>query len=277
MEKEEIQMKIIVLYLIILFSLFMKGTLFACTAFIGVDGETVFVGGNEDPKKIYPVELKFEPADKDKYGRVYFVYKDDIPQTGINDQGLMFDYFATPFSTPKVTVEKQKTEFNGLLMNKALEECATVEQVLKLIARYNLGFLKYYKCQVFIADSTGESAIIEGDNILRRNGKYQIVTNFHQSSVAKDKEPCEWYRLGCDRYKTAMTMLNDQQHISVEGFRKILASTYVKGIFAETLYSYIYDFNHGLIHVYYLHDFNNAAIVNLKEELKKAKHSIGLS
>jgi hypothetical protein len=156
-----IQMKKIVLYLIILFSLFMKGTLFACTAFIGVNGKAVFVGGNENPTKLYPVELKFEPADKDKYGRVYFVYKDDIPQTGINDQGLMFDYFATPFSSPKVTVEKHKTEFNGLLMNKALEECATVKQVLKLIDKYNLGFLKRYKCQVFIADSTGDSAIKE--------------------------------------------------------------------------------------------------------------------
>ncbi len=63
----------IVMFLMMLSSFFMERTLLACTAFIGVDGENVFVGGNEDPKKMYPVELKFEPADKDKYGRVYFV------------------------------------------------------------------------------------------------------------------------------------------------------------------------------------------------------------
>jgi hypothetical protein len=261
----------------ILFSFFMEDSIFACTAFIAVDGDTVLVGGNEDPNKNYPIKLKFEPAEKEKYGRVYFIYKDEIPQTGINDQGLMFDYFATPFSSPKVTVDKQKTEFNGLLMNKALKKCATVKQVLKFIDKYNLGFLKHYKCQVFIADSTGASAIIEGDNILRGNGKYQIVTNFHQSSVPVNKKPCEWYRIGCDRYKTALTMLKDQQNISVDGFRKVLAATCVEGLLAETLYSYIYDFKQGLLYVYYLHNFKKAAVINLKDELKKEKHAYDLS
>ncbi|OGP67164.1 MAG: hypothetical protein A2W27_02750 [Deltaproteobacteria bacterium RBG_16_44_11] len=269
-------MKKLFLVSIFLISVFISNPIMACTAFVSADGDTVLVGNNEDWLKKYPIELKFEQSENGKYGRVYIIYN-NLTQAGINTQGFMFDFFATPFSSPEVTLSKDKEEFKGKLMNKVLEECATVEQALQLIIKYNLGFLKKYNAQIFIVDKTGDSAIIEGDNVLRKKGKYQVVTNFHQSKVKDEDKPCEFYRLGCDRYKTAINMLEDHQNIFVDGFRKILHATSQDGLLAETLYSYIYDMQKGLIYIYYLHNFEDVATINLNDELKKGNHSYDLS
>lgn len=269
-------MKKFFLILIFLITICTNTPLMACTAFVSADGDTVLVGNNEDWIKKYPVELKFEQSENGKYGRVYFIYR-NLTQAGINSQGFMFDFFSTPFSSPKVTLSKDKEKYKGKLMNKVLEECATVEQALQLIAKYNLYSMKEHNFQIFIVDKTGDSAIIEGDSILRKKGKYQVVTNFHQSKVKDENKPCEFYRIGCDRYKTAINMLKDRQNISVDGFRKILQATSQTGILAETLYSYIYDVQKNFIYVYYLHNFEVVATINLNDELKKGNHSYDLS
>jgi hypothetical protein len=56
------------------------------------DGQRVLVGNNEDSKIPY-TRVWFVPAEKDQFGRVYFGYDNWIPQGGMNDQGLFFDYF----------------------------------------------------------------------------------------------------------------------------------------------------------------------------------------
>ena len=268
-------MKKLLFISIFLITLCISNSLLACTAFVAEDGETVLVGNNEDWFKKYPIELKFEQSEKGRYGRVYFVYN-NLTQAGINTEGFMFDFFATLFSSPQVTISEDKKEYQGKLMNKVLEECATVEQALQLIAHYNLGFLEEHNCQIFIVDKTGDSAIIEGDTIIRREGEYQVVTNFHQSKVKDENKPCEFYRFGCKRYKTAVEMLDNRENITLDGFRKILHATHQSGL-VKTLYSYICDLKKGLIYAYNLHNFDDVAVINLHEELQKGNHSYDLS
>jgi hypothetical protein len=268
-------MKKLFMVLLFLINVFMANPIMACIAFVAEDGDTVLVGNNEDWFEKYPIELKFEQSENGKYGRVYFIYR-NLTQAGINNQGLMFDFFFTPFSSPEVTISKDKEEYTGKLMNKVLEECASVEQALKLIARYNLGFLKKHNSQVFIVDKTGDSAIIEGDNILRKKGRYQVVGMFHQSKIEEENKPCEFYKFSCSRYKTVIEMIDDRQNISVDGFRKMLQATHRSGLI-DTLYSYIYDPKKSLLYVYYMHDFEKAVTISLDDELKKGNHSYDLS
>jgi hypothetical protein len=45
-------------------------------------------------------------------------------------------------------------------------------------------------------DKTGDAAIIESDDIIRKTDSFQVETNFHQSKVSEDSRPCEWYKGG---------------------------------------------------------------------------------
>jgi hypothetical protein len=240
---------------------------YACTAFMMSDSGRVLVGNNED-YNIPHTRVWFIPAENEQYGRVYFGYENWSPQGGMNDQGLFFDFFATkPLEVQK---SKKKPEFKGSIIDTMAAKCATVEEVLNLFDRYNLEFMK--KFQMFVVDRTGDAAIIEGDDIIRKTGSCQVVTNFHQSKVAKDRRPCEWHKPSCTQYKIANRMLAEHGLASVELFRDILNATHRNTVYSRTLYSNIYDLEKGLVYLYYRHDFDHEVVLDLNIELKKGCH-----
>jgi hypothetical protein len=148
-----------------------------------------------------------------------------------------------------------------------MAECATVEEVINIFDRYNLQFME--KFMLMFADKTGASAIIEGDVVIRKKGRYQVITNFYQSEVKDRNYPCE-------RYKIAIEMLKKNSGISVKLFRQILAAVHAEGEYVNTLYSNIYDLKKGLVYLYHFHDFANEVVIDLNEELKKGKHTYDL-
>lgn len=259
--------KLMILTILLLFSI--NTRVIACTAFIVEDENNILVGNNEDWAK-EDVSVHFIPAEGEKFGRVFFVYK-DIIRGGMNDKGLFFDYFSVSI----LPSPSEYLPYRDDLSKKIMEKCATVEDVLKTLDIHHIEYLKNGS-QIFIADRTGSSAIIEGDNIIRKEGRFQIVTNFHQSKVAKESKPCQWYKLGCNRYKTALNMLNVSQEVSVNYSRDILKATHQSGIFVKTLYSNIYDLKRGIVYIYQMHDFNNVVELNLSTELRKGSHSYDL-
>ena len=99
-----------------------------------------------------------------------------------------------------------------------------------------------------------------------------MASNFYQSEMAYKDNPCEWYEGGCLRYQIAENMLKESRSVSVEHFRDILEATHQNNLGVKTLYSNIYDLKNGLIYLYYLHNYDNEVIINLKEELKKGSH-----
>jgi hypothetical protein len=239
----------------------------ACTAFMSSQKDMVLVGNNEDYYNPY-TRIWFIPAANGQYGRVYFGYDDWRPQGGMNDQGLFFDGFAT--APLEVMLSKEKTKFKGNFFDKFMSECTTVQDVLDLFDRYNLEFM--IKFQLLIVDKTGDSAIIEGDRSIRKKNPYQVVTNFYQSKVAYNNIPCEWYKGGCLRYQIAKNMLKKNRNVSVEYFRDILKATHQNTLGVQTLYSNIYDLKNGIIHLYYLHNYDHEVIINLNNKLKKGRH-----
>lgn len=247
---------IAILLLIVLTS----APLIACTAFFASQGDKVLVGNNED--YINPItKIWFEPAEDKKYGRVYFGFDNFWPQGGMNEQGLFFDGFAT--RQKKIKISMHKPKYQGNLIDKVMAECASVEEVINIFDRYNLQFME--KFMLMFADKTGASAIIEGDVVIRKKGRYQVITNFYQSEIKDRSYPCE-------RYKIAIEMLKNNNAISVKLFRQILAAVHVEGVYVNTLYSNIYDLKKGLVYLYHFHDFANEVIIDLNEELKKGKH-----
>ena len=242
---------------------------YACTAFMMSDGESVLVGNNEDYKIPY-TRVWFVPAENERYGRVYFGYDNWSPQGGMNDQGLFFDFFLT--KKLEIKLSKEKPKFPGPMIDTMLAELATVEEVLDMFSQYNLEWMS--KGQMFIVDKSGDAAIIEGDEVIRKSGSYQVVTNFSLSKIPENQRPCEWPAWSCSRYKKAEKMLAQSNTVTVDHFRDILKATHrgPYNMLARTLYSNIYDLKKGLVYLYYLHNFDKEVVLDLSEELKKGRH-----
>lgn len=235
----------------------------ACTVIYGAQGDIVLAGNNED--FFYPdTRMWFVPAKGGQYGHVCFGFDDVIAQGGMNDQGLFFDSLMVPRQPVKGSAEKER--YRGRLAEKALAECATVEEVVRLFERYSRQTME--RGQFIFGDATGDSVIIEGNAIVRKKGRYQVATNFRQSTMKPE-------RIWCQRYKIAVRMLDKSQDISVDLFRRILAAVHQEGNSA-TLYSNIYDLKNRVVYVYHFHNYENVVRIDLAEELKKGRHKCSL-
>jgi len=233
----------------------------ACTAFLVADGDVVLFGNNEDFWNPL-INMWFVPAGEGTYGRVCFGYDDYSPQGGMNEKGLVFDGFAT--EPRKVTKSADKPKYVGHILDDALAKCATVEEVIAFFDKYNLEFLE--RAMLMFADRSGDAVIIEGDDLIRKQGKFQIVTNFYQSQYQPDEYPCR-------RYKTAHRMLSGSDEFTVDLCERVLDAVHADGQ-AATLYSNVYDLKRGLVHLYHFHDFENAVVIDVAEELKRGERYV---
>ena len=221
------------------------------------------VGNNEDWKNP-STKVWYEPAERGTYGKVYFGFDNFYPQGGMNEKGLVFDGFATSPHTVKKSLNKPV--YGGNLMDKVMSECATVEEALQIFDKYNLKFME--RAMFFIADEHGDSAIIEGDEIIRKKGKYQVITNFYQSEVKDGK-------ITCGRYKIADAMLKEADEVSVDLCKRVLAATHNEGS-NPTLYSNVYDVKRRVVYLYHFHNFLNVVKIDLAKELKKGNRRLDL-
>ena len=256
-------MKKFLMLSIIVFALLPGASLYACTGFCISEGDLVLVGNNEDWMNPN-TKVWYVPAEEGKYGRVYFGFDNFYPQGGMNEKGLVFDGFAT--GPNKVKNSLDKPAFPGNLMDKVMSECATVEEALEIFGKYNLAFME--RAMFFIADELGDSAIIEGDDVVRKKGKYQVCTNFYQSRTNKENIPC-------DRYKIATAMLEDADEVSVDLGKRVLAATHNEGPY-PTLYSNVYDLKRRIVYLYHFHNFQNEVVIDLKAELAKGARRFDL-
>jgi tetratricopeptide (TPR) repeat protein len=222
------------------------------------NGKTL-VGNNEDWMEPY-AKIWTVPSQPDNYGGVYYGWSDDSPQGGMNEKGLVYDAFAMEYHQVTLSKHKKKTdpfEIIKLIMSK----CATIKEVISILDQYDLSILE--TGQLMFVDKTGASIIVEGDVIHYKEGDYQISTNFLLSQV-KDKEyPCE-------RYNTCNKML-PESNATIESFKNILKAAHQKGF---TQYSNIYEPNEGLIYLYLFHNYEDAVVIDVKEEIKKKPKSI---
>jgi hypothetical protein len=250
--------------LVILFVVCITGSsVYACTGFCVSQGDVVFVGNNEDWKNP-STKMWYEPGEKGTYGRVYFGFDNFYPQGGMNEKGLVFDGFAT--APHRIKKSLNKPTYGGNLMDKVMSECATVEEALQIFDTYNLKFME--RAMFFIADERGDSAIIEGDEVIRKAGKYQVITNFYQSEVKPE-------RIRCGRYKIADAMLKEADEVSVDLCQRVLAATHNEGSH-PTLYSNVYDVKRRIVYLYHFHNFLNEVKIDLVEELQKGKRRLDL-
>ena len=99
---------------------------------------------------------------------------------------------------------------------------------------------------LFFGDANGNSIVVEGDSILRKDKDFQVTTNFYQSQTKE---------VACRRFKTTTDMLSSNKKISVDYCRDILDFTHVEDQ-NSTLYSQVYDIKNMKIHIYNFHNYD---------------------
>ena len=239
-----------------------------CTTFYGYDGQNALAGNNEDFINPF-MYVWFIPASPGRFGRVYFGYDDFIPQGGLNDQGVFFDTEALPFKA--MPVAGQRPHFPGgdmALVDEVMSRSGNVQEVIDIVSRWNRPGGEY--SQSLFGDRFGDSVIIDGDTTLRKQGPFQIATNFR---LVVHRNP-PWPE-GEERYGVVADMLSQADHYTVDLFRRALDVSHQEG-YSPTLYSQVYELNTGIIHLYLYHDFEHEVVLNLADELAKGPHIVTL-
>jgi hypothetical protein len=118
--------------------------------------------------------------------------------------------------------------------------------------------------QVLWVDKNGDSIIIEGDDIVVKEGEYQVVTNFIHTHPELGGYPC-W------RYDTAVNMLEEMNELTIEYFTSICNATHNTGTY-PSVYSNVYDLTEGILYLYYFYNYENVVAINLEEELAHGEH-----
>lgn len=243
-------------------------SIFPCSSVTKSIGDKTLVGGNFDSTNPY-TQVKIVPGDKGKNGVIYLGYGENnliAWSGGVNDKGLSLNFFSVP--TIKVKRSLFKWDYKGFVHRKILEECETLEEAIKLIKKYERSYLS--SVQLLIVDKYGESAIVEGNNIIFKKGNYQAVTNFYQSEIDDSNNSCK-------RYRNIVSNINSVD-FSIDGFETILDSVKQKKYQRyPTLFSYILDLNQGVIYLYNFGDFTKRVMLDIGIELEKGYRIVDMS
>jgi hypothetical protein len=248
----------------------------ACTGFCAAAKGRVLAGNNEDFVDPH-TRVWFFPAAEGAHGRVYLGYEHGWPQGGMNDQGLFFDGFATvrvkivPTGKPllePVCGRIPNDPFPGAVLDRFLSECATVADVVRLVAKHEIPWAD--RSVLMFADARGEAAIFDAGKIIRKTGRFLVQTNFRQAAAATGAAPCE-------RFRIATSMLDAAgENISIGLFRRILAATHQESPSA-TVYSNICDLKRRRMYLYHFHNYENVVVIDLARELTRGERSIALA
>lgn len=246
----------------IIFILFFSTSASACTGFTASNEEKVLFGINEDSFQTRRY-VEIFPPEGEKFGIIYFCYEQAFRQQAMNGQGLFYDgYWA-----PHLDIQKGegKPPPDGWMIDEWMETCSTVDEVIDQFDNYDWRDTGLEDAMIFFVDRQRNSAIIEGDDIIYKEGNFQAVTNFYQSHP-------ELGGYGFVRYATAISMLENMTDFSIGYFRDICDATHQLGSY-PTIYSLVGDLTKNIIHYYYHHDFENVWEINLTEEFEFGEHS----
>ena len=241
---------------------------------MGTRDSLTLVGSNEDYKNSNS-QIFIVPGNNGKYGYALFGYNGS-EQLGVNEKGLFWDGLrAYPYV--KTYNSCKKPNIGGNVLHKILEDCATVNEVIKLFEKYY--WEGFRVSQLMVVDKTGESAIItcnkNGLAVTKREKSYQVCSNF-RISCNEDIKKAHWYSIGFGRFNKANKQLQNLD-LTENYFLSILKATRQNNVFAKTIYSTVFNLNTGDILISVNGNFSRLAKINLFEELNKSRHSYYLS
>ena len=124
---------------------------------------------------------------------------------GMNEKGLAVACLTLQSSRAPVDEEKI-TLFESTMLRLMLDKAGTVDEAIELIEQYNVALYNKSPSHYFLADSNGNSAVVEfvyGEKkITYKQDHYQIVTNFRIYRSPNPRDACSRYK-GIDDFLSA--------------------------------------------------------------------------
>jgi hypothetical protein len=167
-----------------------------------------------------------------------------LPFDGMNERGLAVGMMAVPDA--QAGNDRNKVTIDSLAaIRLLLDKSESVDEALSLLGTYNIDWGSGPPLHYLIADSSGNSAVVEfvgGEmRVLRNEQPWQVATNFVLSGHSLESA-----RLQCERYATAYRTLEQAEgRISKEEAMAILADVSQP----STIWSVVYDMGSGQIAV----------------------------
>lgn len=225
----------------------------ACTIVSAAFKGEVFVAANEDDYTPFS-RLWVNPATPGRYGSICFGQPDLQAQAAVNEHGLFFDFTQQAIDPSKYALPEA---YPGDLFFDLLGQCKTVPEALAFLRAHPYT----HSAQALLADALGNSVIINAGAQVRKQGRYQINTNFNVCDLKTGAYSCQ-------RYDIANQLLASTPELSVPFFEQLLSRVRQEGRLS-TQYSLICDLKRGVIRVYNFHNFEHGYTIDLKKELKK--------
>lgn len=249
-------------------------TLNACTIFIANDGKNVWVGNNEDDDPTKNYRLWFVPAKSNEHG--YMVWggvlkglaekmSHKFPEGGINEQGLFIDAAALP---QKILIKKEasKKDWKGYIIRDILKSCKTVQEALAFISAYNL--VEQEKAQIFVADATGDYAIVHANYVIKKQDNNFSLTNY---CLNDGQQHICWRRSVVDK------LLKSVSEYDLNTVKTALEKSAQTDFYNKTNFSIAANLKEGVIHLYQKNDFTTVKTLNVKEIIAKGDRSEDMS
>ncbi len=235
----------------------------ACTFFSYAGDGLVLFGNSEDHYDENAV-LWYVPATGDEYGCLFLGFSTGFAQGGMNTAGLAFDAAGIE-SAPLNDHPELPTPDPMNFCVIVLRRCATVEQAVELIGSYNLSYVT--SAQFQFTDRSGASVVVApgpGREIafVYPDSPYQATTNTNTAIHPRLHKHCPRHRratLALERIEAG------ESDLSVETFVEILDSVAMVSGPSETMYSNVFDLTNGITYVYYRHDFEHVAVLDIAE------------
>ncbi|MFH0756148.1 MAG: hypothetical protein V2B15_02535 [Bacteroidota bacterium] len=251
--------------IILLIQIFVVIKSYSCTFFYVASDDKVLFGSNEDWISADSY-IWYLPSEKDSYGCVFFGFElfpgEKVPFCGMNEKGLVFD---TGLSSDKCYAGENSGEtYPGNIFYKILKECATIDEVLKILNRYNNIQTEYGNSEIIIGDKHGNSIIIDCGIIGEKTNAIQISPD-----DSKAENPCKQYTI-------TYNMIKESDEISIDLFKRILANTHIELNNIVTAYSAIFDLRKNEIYVYLFHNYMEEIVIDLNKELKNGNRTVEL-
>ena len=263
----------------------------SCTTFFTSYGDTALLGDSEDMGADHPLApnpeesiVWFYPSSSPLGGRygllaLGWFWNDGVSfQSGMNGKGLGLGLTAVPATPLNAHPDKPfSPSTHGGLYYRILWDAANVTEAIQIARDYDLRELSY---QILVADSSGDAVIISpGPNGELAFSMKESGDGFLVASTFNCAMPASY--IGADSFKrrdaavSALEELMDGPGLTVDHCRSILDSVHRQGsvqLGAYTGYSSTFDLQNGVVHIYYLSQFDDPVELDMGEEVARGQH-----
>jgi len=238
----------------------------ACTVFSYVGDDMIRFGNSED-YSLFETYIWFIKPRGELHGALCLGFDGPSLQGGMNDAGLCFD--ATAGTSFLLNMHPEKTRPPNEWTTLMLERCATVDDVITFMGRYDFSYGGIG--QMLFLDRNGDSLVVASRSdgeiaFLRQSAGYRVITNFNVTATWQGTYPC-W------RFDFADGLLRSMEvgamPASDNGFRGILEGVRIPG---HTRYSNLFDPRTLTATIYREGDFSEARIIDLHDVLSAGGH-----